>query len=421
MRSSTTRLLIVLLAITVAAIVGIQVHWMQRNYAYEKNEFNTSVVKSIRGLYEDLDLVPYSLSHHASHIQHTGPNSFLFRIDTLPEKDTLLHYLQSEFNDFNVVTDCRVSVFNAATQSLQYEGYLNTPAPGQPAASKEEMLPARDFSFVHLYFPRRSQYIITQMNTWIFTSAFLLLLLIGLALSIYYLFRQKFLNEVQKDFINNVTHEFSTPLTVIDLATDALGKTSVVTQPEKIAKYATSIRRQTDYLKTHIQNLIKTVVSDNYNFSVEKVKTAPNELIRQVVQQLEPLLQEKKGVFELSLEDEETIIHADPDNLYLAIFNIVNNAIKYSTQPRVQIVTQVHDRHYGISIRDNGMGIEHDDLKNIFRKFYRAQKGNLHNTKGLGLGLYFTKKIIDLHHGTIAVNSVPGIGAEFIIELPINR
>lgn len=420
MRSSTTRLLIVLLAVTMAAIIGIQVHWMQRNYAYEKNEFNTSVVKSIRGLYEDLDLMPYSLSHHASHIRHPDPNSFLFRIDTIPAKDTLLHYLESEFNDFHVVTDCIIRVFNTDGQ-LQYEAYLNaSTASIRPALAAEESLPVQDFSFVLLQFPRRSQYIITQMNTWIFTSVFLLSLLIGLALSIYYLFRQKFLNEVQKDFINNVTHEFSTPLTVIDLSTEALGKPAVVSQPEKIAKYATAIRRQTDYLKTHIQNLVKTVVSDNYNFSVQKNSVVPNELIRQVLQQLEPLLQEKKGVFELSLEDEETSIHADPDNLYLALFNIVNNAIKYADQPRVQIVTQVSDVQYIISIRDNGMGIEHDDLKNIFRKFYRAQKGNLHNTRGLGLGLYFTKKIIDLHHGTITVNSVPGIGTDFTIGLPKN-
>ena len=387
MRSSTTRLLIVLLAITVAAIVGIQVHWMQRNYAYEKNEFNTSVVKSIRGLYEDLDLVPYSLSHHASHIQHPGPNSFLFRIDTIPPKDSLLHYLQSEFNDFNVLTDCKVMVYDASKRALAYEGDINAATTTGSSVSKDDPLPVRDFSFVHLYFPRRNQYIITQMNAWIYTSAFLLFLLIGLALSIYYLFRQKFLNEVQKDFINNVTHEFSTPLTVIDLSTEALGK---------------------------------TVVSDNYSFSLQKQELIPNELIRQVTQQLEPLLLEKKGVFVVTLEEGDIAIMADPDNLYLALFNIVNNAIKYAAQPKVQIVTSLHDRFYQISIRDNGMGIEQQDLKKIFRKFYRAQKGNLHNTKGLGLGLYFTKKIIDLHHGTITVNSVPGIGTDFTIELPLN-
>ena len=149
MRSSTTRLLIVLLAITVAAIVGIQVHWMQRNYAYEKNEFNTSVVKSIRGLYEDLDLVTYSLSHHASHIQHTGPNSFLFRIDTIPPKDSLLHYLQSEFNDFNVLTDCKVMVYDASKRALAYEGDINaaTTSPFRLRSSSTERRMSASYRF----------------------------------------------------------------------------------------------------------------------------------------------------------------------------------------------------------------------------------------------------------------------------------
>lgn len=421
MRSSTTRLLIVLLAITMAAIIGIQVHWLQKTYSYEKNEFNTSVIKCIRGLYEDIELLNSPASHGGNDIQHPSPNSFLFRIENIPNKDSLVYYLQSEFSDFDVITDCKLTVFNQDKKKTEYEAFINSATvSGRNIAVADPVIPARNFSFVHLYFPHRNQYIITQMNTWIYTSAFLLLLLIGLAFSIYYLFRQKFLNEVQKDFINNVTHEFSTPLMVIDLSTDALGKSSVMAQPEKILKYASTIRRQTDYLKTHIQNLINTVVTENYAFTLKKSKLIPNELIRQVTQQLEPLIQDKKGSFEFELEEENNSIYADPENLYLAIFNIINNAIKYSNQPKVRIVTNITPQHYSISIRDNGVGIEPTDLKKIFRKFYRAQKGNLHNTKGLGLGLYFTKKVIDLHHGIIQVNSIPGIGTDFRIDLPVN-
>ncbi len=421
MRSSTTRLLIVLLTITVAAIIGIQVHWMQKTYSYEKNTFNTAVVKSIRGLYEDLELLQQPDSHLGNDIEHPAPDNFLFRIDSIPQKDSLLYYLSSEFSDFNLITDCSIAVYDHRKDRILYHGYINTATTQFKNDSlRQTELPARNFSFVHLYFPHRSQYIITQMNTWIYTSAFLLFLLIGLALAIYYLFRQKFLNEVQKDFINNVTHEFSTPLTVIDLSTDALGKPNVLAQPEKITKYATTIRRQTDYLKTHIQNLINTVVSGNYSFSLNRTEIVPNDLLRQVTQQLEPLLLEKKGSYELDLEESNKTIRADHDNLYLAFFNIVNNAIKYSNQPSVKIQTRCTPQHFRISIKDNGIGIEPGDLKKVFRKFYRGQKGNLHNSKGLGLGLYFTKKVIDLHHGSIHVNSIAGVGTELSIDLPVN-
>jgi two-component system phosphate regulon sensor histidine kinase PhoR len=420
MRSSTTRILILSLALIIAAIVGLQIHWLQKTYALEKTVFYTSVIKSIRGIYEDIDLSHEPGSHLSSLIEHPDPNRFEFRVDAIPNKDSLVYYLKNEFEDFEVYTDCLVTVYDKVKRNFPYEAFITATShsrfPVQPATPG---LAKKDFSYISLYFPNRSRYIITQMNAWILTSTFLLLVLIGLALAIYYLFQQKFLNEVQKDFINNVTHEFSTPLMVIDLSTDALTKQATLLQPEKINKYANSIRHQSEYLKSHIRNLINTVVADQYSFSLQKKSIVPNELIRQAVSQLDPILQEKKGEIELELEEQDLSIQADPENLYLALFNIINNAIKYSNQPHVKISTSIHNHCFSISIKDNGIGIDPADIKKIFKKFYRSQKGNLHNSKGLGLGLYFTKKVIALHHGNIQVHSIPGIGTDFTIELPV--
>jgi two-component system phosphate regulon sensor histidine kinase PhoR len=423
MRSSTTRILILLLAVTIAAIIALQIHWLQKTYAFEKNEFNTAVIKSVRGLYEDIALTDDPGTNLSALMEHPNPNSFLFRVDTLPVKDSLVHYLKTEFEDFDVFTDCHVFLYDVRKNGFTYETFITPTHPtSQNNPDAYAITPIKkDYSYVYLFFPKRNSYIITQMNAWILTSSLLLLLLIGFSLVIYYLFRQKFLNEVQKDFINNVTHEFSTPLMVIDLSTDALNKPSVIAQPEKITKYATSIRHQSEYLKKHIQNLIHTVVAEQYTFSLNKTKVVPNDLVKQAVMQLDPIIQDKNGEFELDLEPNQQSIAADADNLYLALFNIINNALKYSHKPKVTIVTKVVGTHYTISIKDNGIGIEAADLKKIFKKFYRGQKGNLHNSKGLGLGLYFTKKIIHLHNGTIAVQSIPGIGTDITIELPLNN
>lgn len=421
MRSSTTRIIILLLAITIAAIISLQIHWLQKTFAFEKNEFNTSVIKTVRGVYEDIALTNDPGINLSALIEHPNPNSFLFRIDTIPPKDSLVFYLKNEMEDFDVFTDCYVAVYDPIKYTIAYDTFLTTTYPTAKNISITNLpVLKKEFSYVYLYFPKRNSYIITQMNAWILTSILLLLLLVGFSLVIYYLFRQKFLNEVQKDFINNVTHEFSTPLMVIDLSTDALTKQSVISQPEKIAKYATSIQHQSEYLKKHIQNLIHTVVADQYKFTLTKTNVIPNDLIRQAILQLDPILQDKSGVIELDLEPHQRSIPADSDNLYLAIINIINNSLKYSNQPKVTIVTLVKSTHYIINIKDNGIGIEPGDLKKIFRKFYRGQKGNLHNSKGLGLGLYFTKKIIHLHNGTISVKSIPGIGTDITISLPLN-
>jgi two-component system phosphate regulon sensor histidine kinase PhoR len=303
-----------------------------------------------------------------------------------------------------------------------YYGYLPS-AGSSKKIDTTTILPLvqKDYSYIHLYFPHRNEYIISQMTGWIVSSALLLLVLIGFAASLYYFFKQKFLVEIQKDFINNVTHEFSTPLSVIELSVDGLGKPAEQLNNEKKEKYINAIRYQADYLKNHISNLVTSVVADDYKFELNMIAIIPNELLKKAVTQLEPLLIKKSGVIEWDLEEENTSIYADEENLYLAIFNIVNNAIKYSSHPKIIISTIKNSHKYTISIKDNGAGIEPSEQKKIFKKFYRVQNGNVHNAKGLGLGLYFTKKVIDHHHGRIEVHSVHGIGTEFKIELPLKK
>jgi two-component system phosphate regulon sensor histidine kinase PhoR len=257
------------------------------------------------------------------------------------------------------------------------------------------------------------------MRNWIYASATLLLLLIGFSFAIYYFFKQKFLVDVQKDFINNVTHEFSTPLSVIELSVDGLEKPAILTQPDKHDKYLKAIKYQSDYLKKHISNLVNTVVAGKYHFGLKESAVVPNEMLKKATAQLEPLLTKKNGTVEWQLEEKNSTLFADEENLYLALFNIINNAIKYSAIPKIIITSFVKDNKYTISIKDNGSGIESSQLKKIFKKFYRVQQGNIHSVKGLGLGLYFARKVIDGHKGHIFVNSIPGIGTEFRIELPL--
>jgi len=234
------------------------------------------------------------------------------------------------------------------------------------------------------------------------------------------LYRQKFLNDIQKDFINNVTHEFSTPLTVIDLSTDALQKPGIAGNPEKYGKYVASIKYQNEYLKKHIQTLIKTVVTESYHLTLDKTKVHPNKLVERAIMQLEPIVSQKNGKIIFEPDETNASIIADGDNLYLAVFNVINNAVKYAETPKIVITTGMQQLKYVISVKDNGIGIAAGEQQKIFKKFYRAQNGNIHTAKGLGLGLYFVKKIIELHHGVVEVNSVEGIGTEFKIILPVN-
>lgn len=397
-----------------------QVHWLNKTYAFEKNEFNTSVLKSIRGVYEDMPLLYNTSIPLDSLVEKYQDNGFLFQVHTVPSKDSLMMYLTAELEDFRVFTDCQVAVYDKNTGQYSWENYLSADASrkGENKTARPAM-PKREYNYVYLNFPGRSHYIISQMKNWIFASIILLALLIGFSFSLYYFFKQKFLVEVQKDFINNVTHEFSTPLSVIEIAVDGLRKPGIEQQRSRYEKYVDSVKYQADYLKSHIANLIRAVVAENYHLVYNKKTIVPNELLQRAAAQLEPLLVKSNGAVQWQLEERNTSISADEENLYLALFNVLSNAIKYSPEPRIIISTFIKDGRYNISIKDNGVGIEPSQLKKIFKKFYRVPVGNLHTVKGLGLGLYFTQKVVRGHGGSIHVNSIPSVGTEFLIDLPI--
>lgn len=421
MRSFTTRLIILIASLLIAFIIGMQVHWLNKQYAFEKNEFNTSVLKAIRGVYEDIPLLYNAGLPIDSLVERKEANAFLFRVDSIPQRDSLLYHLSGELEDFHVFTDCKLALFDQAQQRYSYQGYISADASKKNEDTVTSLpLVKKNYSYVHLFFPDRGKYIIREMRTWIYTSIILLLLLIGFSLAIYYLLKQKFLVEIQKDFINNVTHEFSTPLSVIDLSVEGLEKPGTLSNTEKHGRYVASIKYQSAYLKSHITNLINTMVAEQYQLPFKKQAVVPNELLKKVVLQLETLLAKKEGTVLWELEPGNVSIRADEENLYLAFFNIINNAIKYAAVPKVVISTSCDDNRYIVRISDNGPGIEPPQQKKIFNKFYRAQNGNLHTVKGLGLGLYFTRKVIDAHQGQIRVNSIPGIGTEFTIDLPVN-
>jgi len=406
----------------IAIIIAVQLYWLNKTYTFEKTEFNISVIKSIRGVYEDLPLLYESTEKLQSLIEKTDANTYLFRVDSIPAKDSLIFYMHTELEGFDIFTDGKLSVYDNTKNKYVYDAYL--PSAGSGYANDTILtlpLVQKKYSYIYLYFPHRNKYIIDQMTGWIVSSALLLFVLLGFAASLYYFFKQKFLVEIQKDFINNVTHEFSTPLSVIELSVDGLEKPAAHTNLEKQQKFINAIRYQSDYLKNHISNLVKTVVADQYQFVLKMKPVVPNELLKKVIAQLEPLLNKKAGIIEWDLDEENSSILADEENLYLSFFNIINNAIKYSSQPKIIISTVKNSHKYTISIKDNGAGMESSEYKKIFKKFYRVQNGNVHNTKGLGLGLYFTKKVIDGHHGRIDVHSLPGIGTEFKIELPLKK
>jgi two-component system phosphate regulon sensor histidine kinase PhoR len=421
MRSSTLKWIVLSITVLIGIIVMVQLYWLKNVYSLEKRQFNNNVVKSIRGVFEDLEMNDNPPMNLQQLIDNPGTNYFTFKADTIPEKDSLTFYLQQEFADFDVLTDCKIGAYSSQEKKYIYAEYIPSPASHYPVQDVNDLpVFSQNFDHILLYFPHRSSYILEQMNFWIISSLALFLTLIGLAISLFYFYRQKFLAEVQKDFVNNFTHEFKTPLAVMKIAADVLAGEGILQQPDRLERYTAIVKNQTEHLQNQVSRLLRVASSENNALPIEKENIDTHLLIEQALNQVQPLIEERNAKVELKMGQDDSGIVGDKAHLELAIVNLLENALKYSTDPHILVESGKEENEFFISVKDNGIGIEKKYLKNIFKKFYRVPTGDVHNVKGFGLGLNFVKRIIDAHDGKIRVNSLPGIGTEFKLFIPLN-
>ena len=426
MRSSTLKWIVLSATLLAAIVVTVQLYWLKKVYSFEQRQFNINVVKSIRGVFEDLEMNDQAGVIVKDLIDAPADNYFWFKADTIPPKDSLVFYIQDEFADFGVLTDCRLAAYSAAEKKYVYEEFIPAPASRYAAIkppTQELPVFSKNADHIVLYFPHRQEYVLEQMDFWIVSTVVLFLALIGLAASLFYFYRQKFLAEIQKDFVNNFTHEFKTPLAVMKIASDVLSQGSISQQPDRLERYATIIRNQTEHLQSQVERLLRTASIETKDLPIRKEEVDPHQLIEQALGKVQPLIEQKKAKVELKMEELNGTrgrVHADKAHLELAVVNLLENALKYSSEPHIVVETGHSDDDFFISVKDNGVGIEKQYLKNIFKKFYRVPTGDIHDVKGFGLGLNFVKRIIDAHKGKIKVNSLPGIGTEFRLFIPLN-
>jgi two-component system, OmpR family, phosphate regulon sensor histidine kinase PhoR len=425
MRSSTLKWIVLSATLLAAIVVTVQLYWLKKVYSFEQRQFNLNVVKSIRGLFEDLQMndAPGTILQSLINTPDKDNDYFVFKADTIPIKDSLAFYIQDEFADFGVLTDCKLGAYSASEKRYVYEEFI--PAPASRYASVKPVLQelpvfSKDFDHILLYFPHRHEYILEQMDFWIVSSVVLFIALIGLAASLFYFYRQKFLAEIQKDFVNNFTHEFKTPLAVMKIASDVLAQDSIYRQPDRLERYAAIIQNQTDHLQSQVERLLRTASIETKDLPIRKEDINAQQLIEEALSKVQPLIDQKNARVEVKVEEVGGRVLADKAHLELALVNLLENALKYSADPHIVVQTGHFEDDFYISVKDNGVGIEKQYLKNIFKKFYRVPTGDIHNVKGFGLGLNFVKRIIDAHKGKIRVNSLPGIGTEFRLFIPLN-
>jgi two-component system phosphate regulon sensor histidine kinase PhoR len=312
-----------------------------------------------------------------------------------------------------------LAAFNESSpKNYSYGAALNSPSGSETEnLSPNELLTVIAINYKSVVFESLWLPIISAI-------VFTLLIMTAFYLTVRTMLRQKKLSEIKNDFINNMTHEFKTPLATISLAVDALRNEKVVSDREKMSYFSTIIKEENKRMNRQVETILKAALLDKQEVQLLLRPIHAHVVVKDVVENFTLQLEERNGKAELLLNAENDFIDADEVHFSNLINNLIDNAIKYSKEdqpPQIKITTQSTAKSFVIVIEDNGIGMNKETVKRVFEKFYRAHTGNLHNVKGFGLGLSYVKTMVEAHGGQITVDSVLGRGSTFTIEFPLKK
>lgn len=270
-------------------------------------------------------------------------------------------------------------------------------------------------------FPDRKRYLISSILWMIVLSIlFTSIIIIAYSSAIYQLIKQRQISQIKTDFINNMTHEFKTPIATINLALDSIKNPKIINDKEKIMRYLGMIKEENKRMHAQVENVLRISKLEKNELNISKERLELNDLIEDALSHVELIIEDSKGYVKTHLDALKSSILANDTHFTNVIVNILDNAIKYSdAPPKIDVYTENVGNNIILKIVDQGNGMSKQVAKRVFEKFYREHTGNMHNVKGHGLGLAYVKQIVEDHQGHISVESEKGKGSTFILKLPL--
>lgn len=312
---------------------------------------------------------------------------------------------------------------------LAYRSSAYRPEQAQAAGAFTQVLfpgntPSATPCYMELYFPGRSRYLLSASLAFMLPSfAFAALMLVLFIFVIVTVLRQKKLSDMKTDFVNNMTHEFKTPISTISLAAQMLGDPAMTKTPSMLSHISDVITAETKRLRMQVDKVLLMSMFDRQKAQLRLRDASVHALVSSVVQTFALKVERSGGSIQTSLDASADTCALDEMHFTNILFNLLDNAYKYARDGvplQLHLATRNPDpRHLELTVRDNGIGIRREDLGKIFERFYRVSTGNLHNVKGFGLGLSYVQKIVHDHNGTIRAESELGQGSAFILTLPL--
>jgi two-component system, OmpR family, phosphate regulon sensor histidine kinase PhoR len=422
MGKQAIRLIIIFASISLGGLITTQTFWVKNAVDLAVEQHDHRVDLALDDVLEELtDTTGAGCEANGMICQgnEPGAGSFFCVVDTAKLRSLLIKYINYHElgNDFSyyIVKTSNDSVIYSYGKNVLNQKRIKLHKACLHCAYK------KDYYHLALCFPDQKKQTLAGMSMWLgFSTLFLIIVIFSFYYTITTIIKQKKISEIRDDLINNITHEFKTPISTISLASEVLLNSGDKLAAEKAQKYARIIYDENGRMRSQVDKVLQMASMDRGEMGLDTSEIKMNSFIQNVVDNLCLEHCEKKVKVEYHLEAVQENLKADAVELANVITNLVNNSIKYSPgEPQIRIRSRNEKNYYIFSVEDKGIGINRKDIKYIFDKFYRVPTGDVHNVKGFGLGLYYVKTVVEAHKGKVIVESEPGKGTRFDVYIPL--
>lgn len=407
----------IIITLGLVAIIGIliaQLLWTRQAYKLEDTKFNQKVNIALMEVVDKMSEGKTSFTENP--VQIVANDYYVVNINNEFHPTVLEHYLKTEFTRFQINTDYVYALYNCHSDQMIYGKYMSSHQE-EPSEKVIKFPKHKNLTYYFsIRFPDKTTYLISSLRFWYVLTFALIIILLVYVYSIYTIIQQKKFSELQRDFINNMTHEFKTPLSSILLATESLNKQEIVQQNSKLQTYTSIIIDQSHKLNNHIEKILNIAKNDSAGLSLKTEKIMLLQFVEEIAENMKQKNENLK--IEISIEPNTSVI-ADHFHFTNIIYNILDNSIKYcETKPHIIISTEKDSKGLYLKFKDNGMGIPAKNIPHIFDRFYRVNTNKSDEINGFGLGLFYVKKIVQQHHWKISVENNKDAGITTTLFFP---
>ena len=419
MRMQQLRFVVLLGAISIIGIISVQSYFLFKAWNIREKQLTQSLVIALKSVAENICRLNQISMPYGNPVRQMTSNYFVVDVNSVLDANVLEYYLKSEFEQLNIRTDYEYAIYDCHTDRMVYGNYISVTGSGEKAKLGNN-LPKYDkyLYYFGIHFPALRSTIAQDMAILFFFSSILFLSLVFFVYAIFVILQQKRLSELQRDFINNMTHEFKTPISTINISADVISHPDILQEPQRLFKYGSIIKQENQRLNLLVEKVLQIARIEKGGIQLKKEHIDLNTLIHTIVDNYRSNLK-ADGNIEVILDQSIDKIPADVLHLTNIFHNLLDNAFKYAgDKPLIRIETIKNQNYIRIIFADDGPGIDPRYRKRIFHKFFRIPTGNVHDVKGFGLGLYYVKLICRAHKWKIWLDPEPVTGTKFIIEIP---